>query len=425
MDSAVPNPSVASTRFGSLSRRYRAIVELVVAAGLGLVLLPALFAALRDRDIVLGGRVSAVHLVWALLAVIVGAVLLRDRASVRRDLEQSIKRLERVFPASEDGSSDTIALGSIASGGVLDLVLLLVIQAIVRVPVVTLIGAFAPPERVDSAFVVLVVVAALAILIHLHHASRPLTERLVWAALNQLVPTAGFTTPNAATAFATRLSTTTRPRPVAASSPNNSGSDNTPRRPIVADLSGAATRAEGLAETVPAESIRAVPRPGPTIVAEATIPEHPVLASQPTMPADLPVVVEATVAEILPISRDPERPVESPALTIFEDVRLVEPRPEVDARDRETSDRPAEQITPVPVHFIAPNPVVNHQSEHPAATPLEATEIRPVEPRTDATIISLEPPEKAAPGPLVGEETMPPEPKTLKEPSEPAQEEGR
>jgi hypothetical protein len=105
---------------------------------------------------------------------------------------------------------DPALLGSQAARGLLDLVLLLIVQGTLRTPLVAVASSQAPQAIVDGAYVVVVVLIALFMLIRLRALAAPLAERVAWIGLNQLVPTAGFaTTTSAVTAFTTRLATTT------------------------------------------------------------------------------------------------------------------------------------------------------------------------------------------------------------------------
>lgn len=199
MQGVVPGQTKTGRGLGDWLGRYPGAIQLVVAAILGLVVFPSLAAALKRYDVLIGNRVSAVDTVWLVVAIVLCGVCLWARASLSATLGQTVRGLIAGTPArqptalrSRATSVDLPALGLAIGSGVFDLMLLLVIQGIIRVPLVDVVSAYQPRAVVDGAFVVLVFVIALVILVGLYRAGKPLTEYLVAVGLDRLIPTAGF-----------------------------------------------------------------------------------------------------------------------------------------------------------------------------------------------------------------------------------------
>jgi len=289
--------STARVGFGIWARRYQTTLELLVAAFFGLIIFPVIFLALRGRDVRLGGQISLVNLVWLVLALVACVIVFRTRAALVQFAARAVDRLLASLPEATGPiggspapgsnaklSDDAQAEGRAVARGLLDLVFLLVIQAILRPPLVGVISGVAPAAWVDGLYVVVVVVLAIAILVGLNRAGKPLAERLTWLGLNQFVPTAGFATSSATAAFTVRLATTSSRLATAARAPRS--------QPNLASAPGADSSAATL---VAAETVAAVPSsaveatvlaPVPVLTgSEATLVEPPV-AKSPAMPSD-------------------------------------------------------------------------------------------------------------------------------------------
>lgn len=218
MQGAIPTTIGKRSLVGDLNQRYGQYLGLIIVALLGLVLLPALFHALADHDVLIGGLVSLINAVWLVVGLILSVVALRSYAAMKRVLRERLVSALDAIPEliGETGDLTTAAdIREDASRSVtrlLDLVVLLIIQAMLRPPMIGVGKNLLPEAWIDGAYVVLVVLIALFILFSLRRASRPLIERLLWLGLNRVIPTAGFQTSSAAATFATRMTTTNASR---------------------------------------------------------------------------------------------------------------------------------------------------------------------------------------------------------------------
>jgi hypothetical protein len=300
-------PTTARTGLAGWVSHNQSVVKLVGAAFVGLVILPIIFPALGRFDVNLGGRISVVDLIWLVLAAVAGFAMLQARGTLSIMAGSAASRLLAMVPGTSNAGTGAAAVspsvltpthdlaerGGAIARGLLDLVLLLLIQATLRPPLVGLLSGTGTPALVDGAYVVVVVALALVILFRLYRSVHPLAEQLTWLALNQIVPTAGFAASSVSATFATRLATaTSRPATVTAPTP--------PPAEVAAAVS-----AEGSAPTIAAE---------PTIAAadlQSTLPaEQPtILAAPPNHP---PVEsTEATVPQLVS-----ERPPAEPDATV-------------------------------------------------------------------------------------------------------------
>jgi hypothetical protein len=199
MEGVIPSPSSRKSRVIDAISQHPGVVLLGVAVLLGLLALPALMSTLQEHDTLINGRLSLIDSIWLVIALALSIVCLIARASLRHDLGEGTRQLiasttAGSLPAQRGkaGSVDTPALGAAIVRGVLDLAFLLIIQGIVRMPLVQVISAYEPKATVDGAFVVVVVLIALLMLFGLYRTSQPLTEYLVTVGLDRIVPTAGF-----------------------------------------------------------------------------------------------------------------------------------------------------------------------------------------------------------------------------------------
>lgn len=280
------------------------VAPLIIAAILGLLIAPAVVDAVKDRDVLISGRLSLIGVVWLVIALALGVVCLVARSGLDADVGRGVRRLiagTQPTAARRSGvaAPDTPALGVAIVGGIFNLVVLFIIQGMIRAPLVRVASAYAPGQWIDGAFVALVVVIALAILFGLYGASRPLTEHLVAVGLDHLVPTAGFAGSDLPNTPASRLAT------------RATGPSGTLGQP---GQSAEPTVAASAAPTVAAEPTRlAESSQAATVLAdsEATVAENapvPPVDSSETIAAPL----EATVIEQAP------RPVADSEATVEE-----------------------------------------------------------------------------------------------------------
>jgi hypothetical protein len=206
---------------GAWTGRNQNTIVPVVAALLSLIVFPIVFSALLAHDVRLGGKISLVDAVWLVLALAGCVLILRARNALGKIATGAADRLlaslpDSVGPDRASGASggtrnldrDATHRGRVVAQCLLDLAFLLVIQAILRSPLVGLISGVAPEAWVDGSYVVVVVVVAIALLLTVNRMSKPLVERLIWLGLDQVVPTAGFATTSVAATFTAHLATT-------------------------------------------------------------------------------------------------------------------------------------------------------------------------------------------------------------------------
>jgi hypothetical protein len=294
-------PTAARTRLVGWVGHNQSVLNLIGGAFVGLVVLPVVFSALGRFDARIAGRFSVVDLVWLVLAAVAAFAMLRARATLSIMAASAATRVLAIHPdsgtvlAGAAASAPSTAVdaadrGSTIARGLLDLALLLLIQATLRAPLVGLLSGQVDNALVDGVYVVVVVVLALVILIRLYRSGHPLVEQLTWLALNQIVPTAGFAATSVSATFTTRLATvTSRPTTGPASSPPSAA----PPTPISATAEAPTLAAD---PTVAADALQAtLPAPEPTIlagsgngapadVAEATIPRLVVEPPPPPEP---------------------------------------------------------------------------------------------------------------------------------------------
>gem|GEM_PF-5327263 len=180
--------------------RYRLYAGAVIAAVIGLLVLPAVFHALSAHDVEIANRFSMLAVIWFVLGLIISGYLLTTRGTILGKADHAIRvRFSplNALAANSPGSSAATDYPAAASGTVIrvaDLIYLLIIQAILREPFVAVAKSFAPEAIIDGAYVGLVFLIAVALLVGMRTGSRPLLDRLLWLGLDQIVPTAGYDT---------------------------------------------------------------------------------------------------------------------------------------------------------------------------------------------------------------------------------------
>lgn len=310
MEGVVPSQTSAKSRLMELAGRYPGVILLAVAAILGLVVLPALATVLLGHDVLIDGRISLVNAVWLVLALVLCVICLVARSGLSRDLGDGIRQIiagsQNADAATRHGKAstpDTPALGAAIVRGIFNLAILLIVQGIVRTPLVAVVSAYQPKPMVDGIFVVVVVVIALLMLFELYRTSQPLTEYLVTVGLDRVVPTAGFAASDLPETAPTRAMTRTSPSRGPArtgSEPTVAAGDQGPasEQPTVL----APSRGVGSSEA----TVAAIAAPSASSL-EATIAAPPSGdSSAPTLleplPRESPAVSEATVLEVAPES---------------------------------------------------------------------------------------------------------------------------
>jgi hypothetical protein len=202
----------------------RTAAQVVAAAALGLVGLPALLA---------DSRAALQDWIWLSLAVACAIWLIVLAPAMARVLAQLVSRLQ-------DARDGDRVVNALAVGWLVVAVLeVLVIQAILRRPLVRVVGIQLEPYAVEVSVAAAALLVLLVLLARLHQTARPLVEGLVWSALNTVLATTG-SDANAASP--------TRPDPTASSRAFTVVADERP-------AAGAAqTQAAGAEQTVTAET---------------------------------------------------------------------------------------------------------------------------------------------------------------------------
>ena len=295
-------------------RRHPGIIPLVVALAIALLLPHGIIAAAAlNQPVDIGpAQVPLLALVWLGLGLILAVVVAIAGASVSGNLSAATRRL----PLGSAGSRGYSPVDAPARGGeviakLFGLALFLMMQGILRPPLVAVGEEFAPRGLVDGAFVVVVTLVALAMFFGLYRSAKPLVQYLAWVGLDRLVPTAGYATkPPAAAAAPSRSApkAPAAPSPVAgpppameatvASLPSAANARNESPAPIEATVVGSPPPELTVVGAVPAPIRPIAPSATPVVGAEATIAEVGVDdvadATMPGLPPARPLIsVEA------------------------------------------------------------------------------------------------------------------------------------
>ncbi|MGH2461254.1 MAG: hypothetical protein ACRDIY_20540, partial [Chloroflexota bacterium] len=166
-------------------------VQAVVAALVGLFGLPAIVGAGSLQVASVGASPAAPSVVWLVGAVLVSGWLIACGPALARGASQILERLVAPEDASEGRRNVAQAGAGVAGGSIVAVVDVVVIQAMLRRPVVVVVGAITDPSTVDAAFAAGTLILLIILLIWLHRATRPLVEAATWQALDALVATSG------------------------------------------------------------------------------------------------------------------------------------------------------------------------------------------------------------------------------------------
>jgi hypothetical protein len=162
----------------AMERSAQAAVAVIVSAAVvGLVGLPFIFGSVPD---------ATQSVVWLALAVLVCACLLLPTRVITKLLTQLLADLpERRGLKSEwtRHAATEVARLIVAAG------YLLLLQAILRHPVVAVFGASAEPFVIEAAIAIFALLLLLVLLASIYRAARPLLEGLAWAGLDSLFAT--------------------------------------------------------------------------------------------------------------------------------------------------------------------------------------------------------------------------------------------
>ena len=152
----------------------------LIVSAIGLVGLPALFGALQDVGAIRGW-------LWLGCGVAVCVWLLAPAAQLTPLLARSIDRLPKQAQVPPPASALTFQVARLLIGAVY----LIVLQGIIRRPLLASVGAEAEPFLVEAVFAALALLALLTILALVHQTARPLVEGLARFALDTTLATSG------------------------------------------------------------------------------------------------------------------------------------------------------------------------------------------------------------------------------------------
>jgi len=144
---------------------------LAVASSVGLFGLPLMFGSLPDPGLAL---------LWLAVALVDGVCLLLPAPALARALASLLARLSaraRASASSVQATSDVARLAVAAAS-------LVLLQAIIRHPLVAVLGAGAEPFLVEALFGIFALVVLLVLLTWTYRAARPLIENVAWVALD-------------------------------------------------------------------------------------------------------------------------------------------------------------------------------------------------------------------------------------------------
>lgn len=167
-----------------------AVTQAFVAALFGLIVLPTLFVTTATAGIATGGAISLGAGTWLAVAVVLSLWLLALVPGLATGIAAWLDRL-----TARDRSvagRPVRRVGSVGAARLLVVVVVVVlVQAIVRRPLVAVLGVIANPLTVEAIFAAGTLALLLIILVWLHQTARPLVEAVTWQALDALVATSG------------------------------------------------------------------------------------------------------------------------------------------------------------------------------------------------------------------------------------------
>src|SRR5579883_2187958 len=185
-----------------------AVVQVIIAVILGRFVLPSVVDAGGAQGGGLGGAISIALLAWLIAAVLISAWLVASGPALARGTAQLLGRLVSLDGGSDSRPGVTRVGTSVAAGWIAALIDVVLIQAVLRQPVVAVFGTLTDPLTVDAAFAAGTLILLIVLLIWLHRTTRPLVEAATWQALDAIIATSGSERAQALAAEAdTRLAT--------------------------------------------------------------------------------------------------------------------------------------------------------------------------------------------------------------------------
>ena len=251
-----------------------AVVQVIVAVLLGLFALPAIVDGGGIQAVSVGGSPATPAIVWLVGALVISVWLVVSGPALAAGTTHLLERLVAPDGASAERRSVTRAGAGVAAGWIVAVVEVVLIQAVLRRPVVLVVGTLTDPSTVDAAFAAGTLILLILLLIWLHRSTRPLVEAATWQALDALVATSGSERAQALaeeadTRLATALASTHRGTEL--------GEERTVPR-------------NGATETVVAASLDATrPAPGTVTIPRGSEPTRPAWEDAPTMADDVTI----------------------------------------------------------------------------------------------------------------------------------------
>ncbi|HEX5414353.1 MAG TPA: hypothetical protein VFZ25_01720 [Chloroflexota bacterium] len=303
MQGALPASTGRSLGGNNLLARYGLYAGAVIAALVGLLVLPAVFHGLGPHDVQIADKVSLLDVIWIVLAVALSVFLAGTRGAMLTQitsvLRARLEDLQRGREASDSrndpsnaprSGSDLPAAGATTVARLFDIIFLLVIQAIIREPLVGVVKAWVSEPTIDGAYVVLVVLIALVLLINVRTVSRPVLDYLLWLGLDSAVPTAGFGTSNASETFTRITGTGTATRTSSGQRSRSAGQTATPSTHATEPTIAAPGALEPTILEGSVEATVAAPRESEEVTvveaAEATVVQAPQVADATVIARD-------------------------------------------------------------------------------------------------------------------------------------------
>jgi len=244
-----------------------ALAQLVVAGLLGLIVLPGLLDSSPSKSAIAAGAIPPQEALWLAAALLVAVWLLPIATALVRTVAGLLAFLvvRQAAPpgrAAGNGAATTLARWIVAAGYVV------VVQAVLRRPLVATLSALLEPSAVETTFAAFVLTLLLLVLYWLHRAARPLIEATAWSALDALVATSGSEAAGRSL-FPEGEAAATAPKPIGAAAERTVGAatirapeaagDPTLLAATVPTPTGDATLADD--STVPADRAAAPPAP--------------------------------------------------------------------------------------------------------------------------------------------------------------------
>jgi hypothetical protein len=188
-----------------------AVLQLAVAALLGLVVIPTVVGGSASAIVVGGGSPRTEAVIWLGLAVLLTVWVLAVVPSATRAVGDLLARLPWRGPSAADGihASEVRVLSLLLIG----VVAAALVEALVRRPLVLVLAAVASPLPTDAIVAATGAFLVLLLLIRLYHVAIPFVEGSAWLVLDVLVPTTGSET---AARFASSFDQPTRVAPTLA-----------------------------------------------------------------------------------------------------------------------------------------------------------------------------------------------------------------